>query len=186
MTRLTTLSESTLSDSSLTAAEAYRLQGKLAPVYLQIANSEHAFNAYLGMETALKKSTLSLREIEAIKLLVSELNRCDYCLSVHQLKAGAAGLSDAQKLAVRRGDSRTALLENLEGDTRLTTIVCVVRQFFTLPGALTDEQFAELKSVGLSDAELVDIALVAATIFFTNIFNHLNNTQSTLKPAPAL
>lgn len=186
MTRLDTRPESSLSNTSLLAAEDYRLQGKLAPVYLQIANSEGAFNAYLGMETALKNSSLSLLEIEAIKILVSELNACDYCLSVHHMKSRAAGLTDEQQLSIRRGDSEKELLDILDGDKRLCAIVSTVRQFFTHPGALSDEQFAVLKSVGLSDAELIDMALVAATIFFTNVFNHLNNTTSTLKPAPAL
>lgn len=186
MSRFSTPPESSLSSTSIAAAEDFRLHGKLTDVYLQIANSEPAFNAYLGMETALKKSTLSLQEIEAIKLLVSELNACHYCLSVHHMKAGVAGLSDEQQLSIRRGGSRQELLHSLDGDERMTAIVSTVRQFFAHPGALSDQQFNDLKSAGLSDAELVDISLVAATIFFTNVFNHLNNTVSSLKPAPTI
>jgi len=178
MSRLTTPAESTLSAASLLATEPFRFNGKLAPVYLQIGNSEPALNAYLGMETALKKSTLALREVEAIKLLVSELNQCDYCLAIHQVKAGAAGLSDEQKLAIRRG-------EQLE-DTRLNAITSTVRTFFSQPGPTSDEQFEALQRVGLTDAELVDMALVAATIFFTNVFNHLNKSALVGKPAPAI
>ena len=53
------------------------MNGKLADVYLQFANSEPALRAYLQMEHALKQGSLNTREIEAIKLWVSQQTGCE-------------------------------------------------------------------------------------------------------------
>ena len=178
MARLSTVSESSLEQPLADTAEPFRSNGKLADVYLQIANSQSAMHAYLQMENALKSSTLSTREIEAIKLLVSEQNRCDFCLSVHHVKAGVAGFTEQQRMSIRSGDAI--------GDRRIDLMTSVVRNWFVAPGPVDDDTFAGLKETGFTDAELVDLALVAATIFFTNIFNHLNATPVAGKPAPIL
>jgi len=178
MSRLNIAPEQKLDEVTAGNLDPFRLKGQIAEVYLQIANSEPALNAYLAMETALKASSLSLSEIEAIKLLVSELNQCEYCLSVHHMKATAAGLDDKTKMAIRAGHPT--------GDNRIDLLVSTVRGFFVKPGPVSDEMLTRLKAAGFSDGELVDLSLVAATIFFTNIFNHLNNTISTLPAAPNL
>jgi len=68
------------------------MSGKIADVYLQFANSEPAIRAYLNMEASLRQSTLSGLEIESIKLLVSQINQCDYCLAIHTMKSRKAGI----------------------------------------------------------------------------------------------
>lgn len=178
MARLTTIPEDDLSPLSDAALKPVRIKGQLSSVYLEIANSQAALNAYLAMEKALKSSSLSGQEIEAIKLLVSEKNQCDYCLSVHNFKAGAAGLDENQKLAIRRGESI--------GQLRIDSIVATVQTFFDKPGPLSESQMESLRTAGFTDGELVDIALAVSTIFFTNIFNHVNDTQSSLPAAPGL
>lgn len=178
MSRLNTPPSTSFSDATLKQLEPFKLKGAIAPVYNQIGNSETALSAYLVMETALKSSSLSLQEIEAIKLLVSQLTGCDYCLSIHHMKAGIAGLDDDLQAKIRRQDT----LDN----PRLNAIVKTVSRFFAQPGPLDDDEMAHLRQVGLTDADLVDIVLATSTIAFTNFFNHLNNTQSPLPAAPLL
>jgi len=169
MSRLSTVSVADLSADAMTALEPFKIKGEVSPVYRQIANSESTLTAYLGMETALKSSQLHGSEIEAIKLLVSELSQCDYCLSVHQMKATAVGLDKQQIASIRDGEPI--------GVARIDAILKTVLSFFKKPGPLTDTDVAALRAVGFSDAELVDIALAISTIFFTNNFNHINNTR---------
>ena len=178
MSRLTTPAESTLSDATLEQLEPFKLKGKIAPVYLQMGNSDAALSAYLSMETALKSSTLGSAEIETIKLLVSQITGCDYCLSIHHMKATVAGLDDEQKLKIRRR-------ETLD-DPRLDAIVKTVARFFEQPGALYDSEMQRLAAAGFSNAEMVDLVLAVSTIAFTNFFNHINKTQSPLPAAPLL
>jgi len=178
MSRLTTVSEESLSSASINNLLPYQIKGKTAPVYLQIANSEAALNAYISMENALKSSSLDTMEIEAIKLLVSEHSQCEYCLAIHQMKAATAGLTQEQIIAIRRAE--------ITGIERIDAIIEIVQSFFTRPGTLSDTQISSLRENGFTDAEMVDIALAVATIFFTNNFNHINSTQSQLPPVPSL
>lgn len=174
MSRLNTCDESQLQDATLDALEPTRINGALAPVYLQIANSEVALQAYLQMEAALRASGLSLKEIEAIKLAVSQHNQCDYCLSVHTVKSKGAGIDKSDQLSIRRGDT-------LE-DPRLNAIVQVTHHLLKQPGSLPKPMLDMLLRVGVDARQMVDIALAISTISFTNLFNHFNDSQS---PFPA-
>jgi len=83
MARLNTTQEQDLNADTLAALESTRQRGRLADVYLQFANSEPAIKAYLTMEQGVRQGSLTEREIEAIKLLVSEINQCEFCIAVH-------------------------------------------------------------------------------------------------------
>jgi len=170
--------EASLSSETLTALESVRMNGKLAPVYLQYANSEPALRAYLHMEQALTQGCLDERTLEAIKLAVSERTGCDFCLSVHSFKGKKVGLDEATQLAIRRGEQT--------GDDYLDTVIHIVRAFFTRRGALPQETMQAAASVGLDDASLLDICLAVSTIVFTNISNHVNDTDLSLPPAPPI
>ena len=83
MARLITCDESSLSKETLEILEPTRINGKLADVYLQFANSEPALAAYMSMEQKLREGSLPDHELEAIKLLVSQLTECDYLSLIH-------------------------------------------------------------------------------------------------------
>ena len=176
MARLHTRDEASLSAQALAALEPTRMNGRIADVYLQFANSEPATMAYLQMEASLKKSTLSELEIEAVKLLVSEINQCDYCLAIHTMKSRKAGMDIEMQMAVRSG-RRTA-------NARVDALLDIVQAFFKQPGPLSDELLDNARGSGLTDQELVETAMAVSTIFFTNITNHINHTEVTLPAAP--
>ena len=176
MARLNTRDEATLSVEALAALEPTRMNGKIADVYLQFANSEPATMAYLQMEASLKKSSLSELEIESIKLLVSEINQCEYCLAMHTMKSRKAGIATDMQMAIR-SHGKTS-------NARVDALLDIVRAFFKQPGPLSDELLTNARGSGLSDQELVETAMAVSTIFFTNITNHINNTEITVPVAP--
>lgn len=178
VTRLSTCKESALSAETLKALEPVRQNGAVAEVYLQFANSEAALQAYLAMERALQAGSLDMRDLECIKLLVSELTQCDYCLSIHSFKSKKAGISAPHQLLIRQAKPT--------GDTRIDIIVSLVIALLKQPGMLDQHLLDEARAVGLSDENLVDICMCMSTIFFTNITNHINHSKSPLAPAPDL
>ena len=178
MSRLSTCNESALSAATLSALEPVRQNGSLAEIYLQFANSEQAIRAYLAMEAALQYGSLDEQELECIKLLVSELTQCEYCLSIHSFKAKKAGINQADQLLIRQGRPT--------GKKRLDIIVALVLSLFKQPGTLEQSVLENARSAGFSDENLVDICMGMSTIFFTNITNHINSSSSTLPPAPEL
>ena len=178
MPRLSTCKESALSDATVSALEPVRVNGQLAEVYLQFANSEPALQAYLRMEAALKTGSLTEQELECIKLLVSELTRCEYCLSIHSFKSTKAGISQADQLLIRQGKTT--------GNLRFDVIVRLVLSLFKQPGMLSQDLLDEARSAEFSDENLVDLCMCMSTIFFTNITNHINHSESPLPAAPEL
>ena len=178
MARLTTLDETALSAETLAALEPARLNGQLAPVYLQYANSEPALQAYLRMEQALRQGSLDEKTLEAIKLSVSERTGCDFCLAVHTFKGGKVGLDKPMQLAIRRGEPT--------GDDSLDVVIEVVRAFFTRRGSLPNDLMQKAYAAGLSQTNLLDVCMAVSTIVFTNIANHVNDTDVSLPPAPSI
>ena len=178
MPRLQTREESTLSDECLEVFKPLRISGKLPEVYLQFANSEPAVMAYLGMEKSLQQVSLSALEIEAIKLFVSQITQCEYCLSVHTMKAKKAGMDEEFQMAVRSNRPTN--------NAKVDALLAIVNAFFKTPGVLDDKLLDDARSAGITDEQLVATAMVVSTIFFTNITNHINNSVSVLAPAPVV
>ncbi|WP_157735802.1 carboxymuconolactone decarboxylase family protein [Granulosicoccus antarcticus] len=178
MSRLSTPEEASLQQETLEALESVRMNGKLAEVYLQFANSEHALRAYLHMEQALAGGSLSKTETEAIKLWVSQQTGCDYCLSVHTFKSKQAGLNAEQQRALRKGEPT--------GDSRIDCMLKVAQALMQVRGKLPEALLAEARETGLSDENLVDLTMAISTIYFTNLTNHINDSISSLPPAPDL
>ena len=181
----------TCSDEELTAAMVDRLVShtgsrKIAPVFREMGNSPTALDAYLTLEQSLSRCSLSAREIEAIKLLVSQINRCDFCLSIHTVKSKAAGINPDQQLAIRRlSEGNLSGKDGIE-DARLAAILHLVVGFFRHPGTVEKKILDDAKLAGLNDANLMDIVAAVSTIFLTNIFNHINDTELVYPEAPAL
>jgi len=175
MPRLNTREESILSDECLQAMEPVRLNNKIPDLYLQFANSEPAVVAYLGMERSLLQFSLSELEIESIKLMVSQRAGCEYCLSVHSMKAKKLGMDESCQVAVRCNAPTPS--------ARVDALLAIVSSFFEKPGVIDNELLDSARSVGITDQELVETSMVVSTTLFTNFTNHINDSVSVLAPS---
>ena len=145
---------------------AYAGIGSLSPVALESA---------LHLDGALRKSSLSAKEIEAIKLAVSEQSGCDYCLAAHALMGKKAGLS-AQAIDGVRHDRPS-------GDDRLDVLADFARRLVPTRGTVPADVVERVRAV-YSDAQIVDTLLAVTAITFTNLFNRVNDTVLDFPPAP--
>ena len=143
--------------------------GMVPNAYAAIGNnSPLALEAALSLDAALAKSSLSAKEIEIIKLAVSEVAGCDYCLAAHTLIGKKNGLSRDAILALRHGQA--------SGEARFDALANFVRSLVTTSGTASPEVVASVKEAGYSDAQIVDILLAVASITFTNLLNRVNDT----------
>jgi AhpD family alkylhydroperoxidase len=143
--------------------------GKVPNAYVTIgSNSPLALEAALNLDAALRKSSLSAKEIEVVKLAVSQDAQCDYCLAAHTLMGGKAGLSADAIVAVRHGQP--------SDDARLDALARFVHSVVTTSGDVPAEVLLAVKQAGYSDAQIVDTLLAVASITFTNLFNRVNLT----------
>ncbi len=86
---------------------------------------------------------------------------------------------------------QAALLGLLQGVAEFLPIsssghLVLARALMNVPGKLPDALLAEARDVGLSDENLVDLTMAMATIYFTNLTNHINDSISSLPPASDL
>ena len=149
--------------------------GMVPNAYVGIgSNSPHALEAGLNLDAALKKGNLSGREIEAIKLVVSQVAGCDYCLAAHTVIGKMHGLDANSMTALRRGEA--------SGDAKLDTLSMLARALVETRGVVPAELLESARHAGYTDAQIVDVVLAITSITFTNLFNRVNDTQLDFPP----
>lgn len=170
MTRLYTIA---MSEATGRAAELFaavkQAVGKVPNSYVGIGvNSPVALEAVLSLEASLKKSSLSARDIEVVKLVVSETTGCDYCLAAHTLMSKKIGLDREAILALR--EARPS------GNARDDALATFVLHLLTTSGTVQTDVVTAIKQAGVTDAQIVDVTMAIASIAFTNLFNRINDT----------
>ncbi|MFH9071391.1 carboxymuconolactone decarboxylase family protein [Streptomyces alboflavus] len=153
--------------------------GKLLNIHAEMGHSPVVLAAYAGMSGAIAEyGTFDARTREAIALAVGAIDHCAYCQSAHTLSAKAAGLSQEQTVAIRRGE--------VDFDAKLAALVSVVRQIAAEVGEVDDATWRRALHEGWSDTELTEAFAHVAVNLFTNYFNHYARTDLDLPAAPGL
>jgi uncharacterized peroxidase-related enzyme len=132
------------------------------------SNSPVALKAALGLEAALRETSLSAKQIETIKLAVSATVGCDYCVAAHTLMGKKAGLSRESILAVRHDQDC--------GDLATDALARFARVLVSTTGTVELSEVEAVRAAGYSDAQIVDTMLAIASITFTNLLNRVNDT----------
>jgi uncharacterized peroxidase-related enzyme len=144
--------------------------GSVPNTYAAIgAHGPVALKAMLAADGVLASGTLTKRDQETIKLVVSGVAGCDYCEAAHSLLGKLAGLKPDELKKIRVGEST--------GDTKRDALVRFVRSLAKTSGTVSDQDFAAIKATAYTDAQMVDISLAFATTIFTNVFNRINDTE---------
>jgi uncharacterized peroxidase-related enzyme len=133
------------------------------------AHGPAALKSILAADAVLAAGSLTKRDQETIKLIVSGVAGCDYCVAAHSLLGKLAGLKPDELKNIRDG--------NPTGDAKRDALIRFVRKLAQSSGTVSDEDFDAIKAADYSDAQLVDISLAFATTVFTNVFNRINDTE---------
>ena len=168
-----------LNAASGATAEVYaqikKAVGNVPNTYAAIgAYRPDALRAILLADSVLAAGALSRRDQETIKLVISGVAGCDYCVAAHSLLGKLAGLKPDELKNIRDGKPTD--------DARRDALIRFVRVLAESSGTVSNEEFAAIKAAGYSDAQLVDISLAFATIVFTNVFNRINDTAIDFPP----
>jgi uncharacterized peroxidase-related enzyme len=132
------------------------------------AHGPAALKAVLAADGVLASGTLSKQDQETIKLLVSAVVGCDYCVAAHSLLGKMVGLSQDALGQIRAGEPT--------GDAKRDALIRFVKLLSETSGTITDAEFTSIKDAGYTDAQLVEISLAIAVTVFTNVFNRINDT----------
>jgi uncharacterized peroxidase-related enzyme len=151
--------------------------GKVPNLYATIGYSVHALKAFLDFEGALNQGAFNGKEREAIALVVSEINHCEYCLAGHTMAAIRNGLSQADTIAIRKGAI---------ADSRLDAIIKLAKSVTETKGH-PEEQYLEIfYNAGFDEAALIELIGLVTVRVFTNYVFATTNIPVDFPAAPAL
>lgn len=143
--------------------------GKVPNAYATIGtHSPAALRALLATDAVVASGALSKADIETIKLAVSEVAGCDYCVAAHTLAGKFAGLAPDTMKQVRAGEP--------SGDARRDALVRFVRVLVGTRGTVPASEVDAIREAGYSERQLIEIALTVSAITFTNLVNRINDT----------
>lgn len=144
--------------------ELVEKRGKVANILkVQSLNPEALSNHLdLYMTLMFSKSGLSRAEREAIAVVVSAENDCAYCIN-HHVEALRNYIKDEEIIGM------LATVDGLETlEPRLSNIVRHAEKLTSAPGAMTESDLGELRAVGLTDTDILDLTLITAYFNFVN------------------
>ena len=110
-------------------------------------------------------STLTRKEREMVALVVSAENSCEYCLATHS--AFLRALDDSEDAKIN-ADVLIHNYRRADLTTRERAMCDFAMQMTVAAQKMTEADLQPLREVGLTDAEISELAQVAAMFNFTN------------------
>jgi uncharacterized peroxidase-related enzyme len=128
------------------------------------ALSPIAFNAWATLLGSLSKA-LDVKTRDSIGLAVSEVNGCNYCLTVHSFTAERmAKLSADEIMLARKGHA---------SDPKRDAAVQFARKVIQTRGEISDSDMKAVRDAGYTDANVIEIVALVAMYSMTNFFNNV-------------
>ena len=162
------IEEVEVSEADPNLAEMYaqleKQRGKISNILKVHSLNPAALGNHLDLYMTLMfgRSGLSRMEREAIAVVVSASNECEYCVN-HHTESLRAYLDDEETL------NMLATADGLETlEPRLSNIARHAEKLTTAPGAMTESDLGELRAEGLSDKDILDLTLIVGYFNFVN------------------
>ena len=144
------------------------------------ALSPIAFNAWATLLGSLSKA-LDVKTRDSIGLAVSEVNGCNYCLTVHSFTAEhMAKLPADEIILARKGHA---------SDPKRDAAVQFARKVIETRGKVSDADVKTVRDAGYTDATVIEIVALVAMYSLTNFFNNVFDPQqhfSAVTPAGSI
>lgn len=139
-------------------------RGKLSNIMKVHSLNPHTMESHMDlyMDIMFKNRSLSREECELIAVVVSTLNECDYCIK-HHYQALDHYWKDKNKI-----DEFTKTLDHEDLNHRESKIIDYTKKLTDEPGKVTEEDIENLKNIGLTDEEILNINLVVSYFNFVN------------------
>ncbi len=159
--------------SRIHPVQTEKVEEKVAEIFTDIQKSfgriPHLFRIYAHHPSVLEanwnkvkaillQGTLSRKTKEAIALLVSQDNRCTYCVAAHTMAMKAIGISSEEIDTIQNDVNRADFTANEKA------LILFARKANQAPNQITDDEFQSLLDLGVSKEEIIE-ALGVMEIF---------------------
>lgn len=134
--------------------------GKIPNLYATIGYSSAALKAMLDTEATLSHhSSFTPKEREAINLIVSQVNNCNYCLAAHTYLAEMRGFSQEDTIAIRKATF---------GEAKLSAVIHLAQSIAKNKGEATTNLLDAFYAQGYDEKALIELISLIALRTFTN------------------
>ena len=141
------------------------------------ATSPIAFNAWAALFSILSKA-LDVKTRDSIGLAVSEVNGCNYCLTVHSYTAKHMAKLEADEIILAR--------KGQASDPKRDAAVRFAQRVIETRGKVSDADLAAVRDTGYTDANILEIIGLVAMYSLTNFVNNVSDPERDFPPvAPA-
>lgn len=146
-------------ESQVIFDELLKKIGMVPNIYAVTGYSSDSLKLHMETTNNAGKGSFSNRELEAIRLAVSEVNKCSYCLAAHTAIAKMNGFSDEDALSFRDLSS---------SDEKLRVLTTLASDITANRGKPSQENIDNFFALGYSKKALIDMVSVIVDITFTN------------------
>ncbi|PWJ57852.1 putative peroxidase-related enzyme [Dyadobacter jejuensis] len=134
--------------------------GKIPNLYATIGYSSSALQSMLETEATLgRDSSFTAKEREAINLIVSQVNECDYCLAAHTTLAQMRGFTEEETLEIRKGSF---------SEVKLDAAIKLAHSIADHKGNAGNVALANFYKAGYDEKALIELTALVALRSFTN------------------
>ena len=150
--------------------------GKMPNLYATIGYSANALTTYLQYVRGQAKNSFHARDREAIYLLVSQFNGCEYCLA-SQVSAIKKGWKEEDTLLLRAGT---------HPEKKWQTLYAVVHSAIEGRGEVSDALLQEFYALGYKELAVIDLFILINVMSFTNYIYRLTQIPIDFPVRPAV
>lgn len=160
LTKISVPTKEQVSEKSQKIFDGLKSQLGMVPnLYATIGYSDNALSSFLTFSGNAAKGSFNNKEIEAIKLAVSEANNCIYCKSAHTAIAKMNGFTHEETLKLR-----ATTIE----DSKLNVLTTLAKEVAANAGHASNETKELFFAQGYDEKALMDFVAVVIAVTFTN------------------
>ena len=165
MTRSTALKPEHVPAESRATLDAFSKNIGFTPnMMATFAQSPIAFNAWAALLGSLSKA-LDVKTRDSIGLAVSEVNGCNYCLTVHSFTAEHMAKLPVDEIRLARKGRAT--------EPKRDAAVMFARRVIETRGQVSDVELKAVREAGFTEANVMEIVALVAMYSLTNFFNNV-------------
>lgn len=133
-------------------AEIEEAFGAVPNLFRAYANHPPLLEAnWIKVKKVMMEGSLSRKVKEAIAVLVSKDNGCDYCVSAHEAALRAIGVSSKEIRTIERD------VEQSDFTAKEVALIDLARKANSDPLRIADEKIQQLRDLGVDEAEIVEV-----------------------------
>ncbi|MEN4761620.1 carboxymuconolactone decarboxylase family protein [Chryseobacterium sp. C39-AII1] len=147
-------------DSQIILESVSKKMGRIPNLYATIGYSSTALKSMLDTEAALSHdSSFTAKEKEAINLIISQINHCDYCLAAHTAIAKMRGFTEDETIDIRNEHS---------ADSKLNSVLKLAASITRNRGMADDLALQSFFDAGYDEKALIELISLITLRTFTN------------------